>query len=111
MKHARHHDELDEAFAALERQAPGNFTKTIHWLRDPKSRRIRVPLGILFITASFFFFLPVLGLWLLPVGLLLIAQDAPFLRRPVGRMTLWLERKWIQLRERLRRQRERRRDG
>jgi hypothetical protein len=35
----------------------------------------------------------------LPIGLLLVAQDVPFLRRPVGRMTLWLLDRWVQLRK------------
>jgi hypothetical protein len=48
-------------------------------------------------------FLPVLGLWMIPLGALLLAQDIPFLRRPVGRALVWLERRWIQW--------KRRRDG
>lgn len=43
-------------------------------------------------------FLPVLGFEFIPIGLLLIAQDVPFLRKPVGEFTLWLERKWVALR-------------
>jgi hypothetical protein len=35
---------------------------------------------------------------LIPIGLLLLAQDVPFLRKPVARGTLWLERKWRALR-------------
>jgi hypothetical protein len=42
--------------------------------------------------------LPVLGVELIPIGLLLIAQDVPPLREPVARMTLWLERQWVRLR-------------
>jgi uncharacterized membrane protein len=89
---------LNEAFEGLEQQAPDRLTRLIRWLRDPKSRKIRIPLGILFILASFLWFLPVLGLELLPIGLLLIAQDVPFLRAPVAKMMLWLERKWAEQR-------------
>jgi len=32
---------------------------------------------------------------LLPIGLLAVAQDVPFLKEPVGRGMLWLERKWM----------------
>ncbi len=87
---------LDEAFEGLEQQAPNRITPIIHWLRDPKSRIVRIPIGILLILASFFWFLPVLGLELFPIGLLLIAQDVPVLQRPVGKMMLWLEHKWAQ---------------
>ena len=92
---------LDEAFDELERQTPDRVTRAIRWLRDPQSRKVRIPLGILFIVASFFWFLPVIGLELLPIGLMLIAQDVPLLRKPVGRMMLWLERKWREQREEL----------
>jgi hypothetical protein len=60
---------------------------------------VRWPLGILFIAAGFMWFLPVAGLEFLPIGLLLIAQDVPFLRRPVGRMTLYLLERWKRLRK------------
>jgi hypothetical protein len=43
-----------------------------------------------------FSFLPVLGLWMLPLGLLLFAQDLPFLQKPMARMLGWVERKWIE---------------
>lgn len=94
-------DVLNEAFDGLEQEAPDRITRLIRWLRDPRSRKIRIPLGLLFIAASFLWFLPVLGLELLPIGLLLIAQDVPFLRKPVGKMMLWLERKWREQRQEL----------
>jgi hypothetical protein len=47
--------------------------------------------------SSLLWFLPVLGIEFLPLGLLLIAEDVPFLRKPVGRAMLWLEQKWLTL--------------
>lgn len=91
-------DELDEAFDRLERETPDFLTRAICWLRKPEARVVRLPLGILFIAAGFLWFLPVVGLEFLPIGLLLVAQDVPFLRRPVSRMTLWLLDRWVQLR-------------
>jgi hypothetical protein len=91
-------DPLNEAFDRLEQLLPDKLSPAFRWLRSPSSRLVRIPLGILCIIGSLLWFLPALGLWLLPVGLLLIAQDVPFLRRPVGRFTLWL----ISLYERLR---------
>ncbi|MBM0107817.1 DUF2243 domain-containing protein [Steroidobacter sp. S1-65] len=92
---------LEQAFDGLEQQTPDRLSRLIHWLRDPKSRKVRIPLGILFILASFLWFLPVLGIEFLPIGLLLIAQDVPFLRRPVAKMMLWGERKWDEQRRQL----------
>jgi hypothetical protein len=99
---------LDRAFDGIEREVPDRATRAIRWLRNPKSRWLRIPLGILCIVASFFWFLPVLGLWFLPIGLLLIAQDVPFLRRPVGRLMLWLEDRWRTLRARFSKRRTKR---
>lgn len=93
---------LNRAFEGLERAVPGRVTRMLRWVRDPKSRHLRIPLGLLCILASFFWFLPVIGIELFPIGLLLIAQDVPFLRRPVARMTLWLESRWNRLRRRYR---------
>ena len=90
---------LDQAFNELERQAPDRVTRAIRWLRTPESRRKRLALGVLFILGSFFWFLPVVGIEWLPIGLLLIAEDVPILRRPAARLMLWLERRWRALRQ------------
>jgi hypothetical protein len=99
---------LEEAFKGLEEQTPDRVSRAIRWLRDPKSRWIRLPVGILCIIASFFWFLPVIGIEYLPIGLLLIAQDVPFLQRPVARLMIWLEHKWMDLRRHYRRKRRKR---
>jgi hypothetical protein len=95
----RRHDELERAFDEIEELAPPRLTRAVHWLRRPQARWVRLPLGIVCIIGSALWFLPVLGLWFLPLGLLLIAQDVRFLRRPVGRMTLYLLARWAQLRQ------------
>ena len=90
---------LDEAFEKLQQETPDTVTRLIVRLRRPQARLVRIPLGLLFICAGFLWFLPALGLWCLPIGLLLIAQDVPFLRRPVGRMTLYLVQRWVRFRK------------
>jgi hypothetical protein len=92
--------ELDEGFERLQEEVPDRVSRAIRWLRDPKARWIRLPVGVLFILGGLLWFLPVVGIEMLPVGLLLIAQDVPFLRKPVGRAMIWLERKWAALRRR-----------
>jgi hypothetical protein len=92
--------ELDRAYDDLQRELPGRLCRAVRWLRDPKSRKVRIPLAVLFLVGGFFWFLPVVGLELIPIGLLLIAQDVPFLRKPVGRGILWLVHRWRALRER-----------
>jgi hypothetical protein len=92
--------ELDRALNVLEREAPDRVARAVHWLRSPASRKVRIPLGLLFIVGGLLWFLPVLGIELLPIGLLLIAQDVPFLKKPVGRGMLWLEGKWLRRKQR-----------
>jgi hypothetical protein len=88
--------ELDRHFAWFEAKLPPRLAKFVGWLRRPSSRLVRIPLAILLVVGGVFSFLPILGLWMLPLGLLLIAQDVPFLQRPLARMLGWIERKWIE---------------
>ena len=46
------------------------------------------------VVGGVFSFLPVLGVWMLPLGLVLIAQDVPPLRPPMARMVAWGLRRW-----------------
>ena len=103
--HKEEHDKalLDEALNRLEKEAPDRIVRIIRWLRSPHSRWKRVPLGILCIIASFFWFLPIIGIEFVPIGMLLIAQDVPILRRPTAKLLLWLENRWLALRERRKR--------
>jgi membrane-bound ClpP family serine protease len=86
---------LEDSFACLEERAPDRVSRAIRWVRDPKARLVRLPLGVLLVMGGLLSFLPVLGIELLPLGLLLLAVDIPFLRKPVALATLWLERKWL----------------
>jgi hypothetical protein len=85
---------LDRQFDRLNEHLPGVVGERIVWLRKPSSRWVRLPIAILLIVASVFSFLPVLGLWMLPLGLMLLAADVPFLKRPTGLALFWLERQW-----------------
>jgi hypothetical protein len=92
---------LDQAYDELEEQTPDRVSRAIRWLRDPKGKWVRLPLGLIIIGANLFGpLVPFLGVEFVPLGLLLIAQDVPPLRKPVANMTLWLERKWANWRER-----------
>jgi membrane-bound ClpP family serine protease len=88
--------ELDRHVAWFERRLPPWAARFVAWLRKPSSRLVRIPLAILLIAGGIFGFLPVLGLWMLPLGLLLFAQDVPMLQKPMVQMLGWIERKWIE---------------
>jgi hypothetical protein len=49
---------------------------------------------LLLIVGGFFSFLPILGLWMLPLGLLFIAQDVPLLQKPLVKALTWVEAGW-----------------
>ena len=85
--------DLDEQLDRLEGVCPKFLAKTIHFLREPRLRWLRTSVGLLLIIGGCFWFLPILGLEMIPVGLMLIAIDVPFLRGPVARMIAWGERK------------------
>lgn len=68
--------------------------RPVRWLRSPEARWVRIPLGLLCIVGGFLFFLPIFGLWMLPVGLLLLAEDIAMLHRMRTRMLNWLEGRW-----------------
>ncbi len=82
------------AFKHLEQEVPDSVARQIRNLRHPDARWIRIPIGLLLILGGVFSILPFLGIWMLPLGLLLIAYDVPFLRMPVARFTIWAAPKW-----------------
>jgi hypothetical protein len=75
---------------ALPRPARQSYA----WLIRPQAKWVRLPLGFALIAGGALGFLPVLGIWMLPVGALLVGEDIP----PVRRATLWvlgrLQRWW-----------------
>jgi hypothetical protein len=88
--------ELDRHFAWFDAKLPAGPARFVNWLRKPSSRLVRIPMALLLIVGGIFSFLPVLGLWMLPLGLLLFAQDVPFLQPPRAKLLGWIERKWIE---------------
>ena len=74
----------------------------MRWLRHPDSRLIRIPAGLALMIGGVFSFLPILGAWMLPLGLMLLAADIPPLQRPMARFAHWC----LGLLERVRRRRQ-----
>ena len=88
------HASDDHRLERLIRRLPEQRQESARWLRSPAARWVRVPLGILFILGSFVFILPIFGLWMLPIGLLLLAEDFPALRHLRTCILEWTERRW-----------------
>lgn len=81
---ADHQQPLDRHLDDLQEQLPERYARWLQRLRTPAARWIRVPAGLLLIAGGFLGFLPILGFWMLPLGLLLLAIDIPLLRTPTG---------------------------
>jgi hypothetical protein len=59
----------------------------------PRSRVVRMGLGIALILGGILGFLPILGFWMLPLGLMVLSVDLPFARRWRRRLTVWWSRR------------------
>lgn len=106
-KPRRDAERLDRTLDRLTRRLPGWLGRALDWLRSPRGRWVRLPAALLLIAGGFVGFLPVLGFWMVPLGLLLLALDVPILRGPMVRLVQWLERQWIRLRDWWRRRTQR----
>lgn len=106
MKQDKDERGIHRTFRRVEHRFPGRLAHFLRWLRQPGSLWVRAPLAALLVVAGLVGFLPVLGFWMLPLGLLLLAQDLPLLRRPMRRLLVWSERRWRK-RQWARRQRQR----
>jgi hypothetical protein len=76
------------------------------WTIDlPKNRIVRITIGILLIIFGFLGFLPLLGFWMIPLGLVILSVDIPTIRRwrrqAQVRFGLWLKANYPSLAQRL----------
>ncbi|UWQ23691.1 hypothetical protein K3553_11955 [Leisingera aquaemixtae] len=62
------------------------FRPFFAWVRAHVPRGLRLVLGVLLILGGIFGFLPVLGFWMVPLGVLVAAMDIKLIRR-------WLRRR------------------
>jgi len=62
-------------------------------LHLPRSRIIRVIIGAALILGGLLGFLPVLGFWMIPLGLLILSVDLPIVRRWRHRAQVWWGRR------------------
>jgi hypothetical protein len=85
---------LNRQFSRLQRRIPKFAADWLERIRRPEARWLRIPLGILLVLGGIFSFLPVLGIWMLPLGLLLLAVDLVFLQAPVNLAIVRGGRKW-----------------
>ena len=77
----------------LSQKIAGWTFKTLIWGRDHVPFGVRSIIGLLFMVGGVLGFLPVLGFWMLPLGLAFIAMDIPFMRHKIEAWMVKLEAK------------------
>lgn len=65
-----------------------------HGIRLPHQRWLRVLLGVALILGGFMWFLPVVGIWMLPLGIVVLSVDFPLVRRFRRRTYVRFSRWW-----------------
>ncbi len=73
----------------LKQKIAGFTYRALKWGRDHVPPGIRSLIGILFVIGGIFGFLPILGFWMIPLGLAFIALDIPGTRH---RIDEWIEK-------------------
>jgi hypothetical protein len=71
----------------------------------PNNRVVRIGIGVLLILFGFLGFLPIVGFWMIPLGLVVLSIDIPVVRRwrrqAQVRLGQWLKLHYPSLAERL----------
>jgi len=91
--------EDDWRLERLVHRLPPRIRSVVRWVRQPCRRWLRIPVGSLLTVGGIFGFLPLVGFWMLPLGLALLADDVPPLRLVRSRILDWVERHhphWIE---------------
>ncbi len=79
----KHEHRLRRQVSALTRKAPGS-ERYVEPMMHGRLWMLRLPVALFLIVGSFLAILPFFGLWMLPLGLLLLAVDVPVLRPTVS---------------------------
>jgi hypothetical protein len=103
-KRARQKQRLLRQFAAMERRIPG-LQRPLRFLLRDGGALWRVPFAVLLMLGGLASFMPFLGLWMLPLGVLLLAVDVPPLRPGASALVIrgrrWTSRRLRRLRPKL----------
>ena len=89
----RRKPDFNEELNRLLHHVPTWARHTVKSVSRPDAIWLRTPLAIGLMIGGVLGFLPVLGFWMLPLGLALFAMDLPFLRGPLARLMAFVNRK------------------
>ena len=85
--------DLDRELDRLQMHLPGWAVRPLRSVRRPGAVWLRVPFAIALMAGGVVGFLPILGFWMIPLGLALVALDVPFMRGPLARLLAMINRK------------------
>ncbi|MBE0412091.1 hypothetical protein [Yoonia sp.] len=88
---------FERQFHRMSKLVPG-----MAQIRSPGWMIVRVTLALVFILGGLMAILPVFGLWMIPLGLLLLAVDVPMLQGPIASLIIRGRRRINTLRRRFR---------
>lgn len=87
---------LMRQFSLMERRIPA-LRRPLQMLLWEAGTFVRLPLAFLLMAGGLVSFLPFLGIWMMPLGILLLAVDVPPLRPGVSTLSI-RGRRWTSLR-------------
>jgi hypothetical protein len=78
------HEEMER----FQNHIPTWVGQNLNRLRGERVKWLRVPIGVALTGGGMLGFLPlpIVGIWMLPIGLALLAHDIPTMRRPIARL-------------------------
>ncbi len=68
------------------------ISEKFHYLRTHPKKGVRITCGILLVMGGIFGALPVLGFWMLPLGLILLSVDFQWAKRAHAVLVRWWHR-------------------
>lgn len=83
-------DLAEKRIERLIGRLPLRIARLIRRVREPSARWVRIPIAVFCLMGGMLFFLPVLGIWMLPLGVLLLVEDLPIMRRGVYATVNWV---------------------
>jgi hypothetical protein len=78
--------DLEEELDRLQERLPNRISHVIRKVRSPSVAPYRIPVGVALTAGGLAGFLPVLGFWMVPLGLVVLAQDVAVMRPPLARL-------------------------
>ena len=87
-------EDWDARVDRLSAKLPARGRRAVTWLREPSRKPLRMIASVLLILGGCLSILPILGLWMLPLGFALLAQDVPALKIPLEAASRRIETAW-----------------